>query len=75
MFAFSRNVTAEIERQTQELGLHLPFIYLNDAGPGQKPFPTYGGGKSLPKLLQIQKKYDPKGFYKKYLAHGFSLEA
>ncbi|KAK1772874.1 cytochrome P450 [Phialemonium atrogriseum] len=75
MFAFARNATAEIERQTKELGLYHPFIYLNDAGPGQKPFAAYGSGKSLPKLLSLQKKYDPKGFFKNYLAHGFALES
>lgn len=70
---FCEDVTAEIKSQTGELGLFVDFIYLNDAGATQKPFPTYGN--NLPRLQSIQEKYDPKGFYRKYLAHGFALES
>ena len=74
MNAFCVEATAEIKRQTTELGLDVDFIYLNDAGASQKPFPTYGQGKSLPRLKSIQNKYDPEHFLDKYLAHGFGLE-
>ncbi|KAL9072099.1 MAG: hypothetical protein Q9157_005225 [Trypethelium eluteriae] len=70
---FCEDATAEIKKQTAALGLDIDFIYLNDAGKTQKPFETYGNGTSLPKLQAIQKKYDPEGFYKNYLAHGFAL--
>jgi hypothetical protein len=69
------NATAEIKKQTAALNLDVDFIYLNDAGASQKPFTTYGNGKSLPKLQALQKKYDPQGFYKNYLAHGFALDS
>jgi hypothetical protein len=67
--------TAEIKKQTTKLGLYVDFVYLNDAGASQKPYSTYGGGKSLPRLKRIQNKYDPEHFLEKYLAHGFGLES
>ncbi|KAI8623347.1 hypothetical protein F5Y19DRAFT_458953 [Xylariaceae sp. FL1651] len=74
MNKFTRRVAATIERRTRELGLYYHFIYLNDAGSPQRPFATYGGGKSLPKLRAIQAKYDEDGFLRNYLGHGFPLE-
>lgn len=72
MFAFSQKVISEIESQTKQLGLHIPFIYLNDAGPGQAPFTSYGA-KNEARLKAIRRKYDPHGFLRDYLAHGFEL--
>ncbi|KAF1829173.1 FAD binding domain protein [Decorospora gaudefroyi] len=75
MNAFGVDVTAEIKRQTAELGFYVDFVYLNDAGPSQKPFSTYGRhGTSLQRLKHIQNRYDPDHFLDKYLAHGFALE-
>ncbi|KAI3316785.1 hypothetical protein HD806DRAFT_419792 [Xylariaceae sp. AK1471] len=69
----SQRVASTIELRTRALGLYCPFIYLNDAGPLQKPFETYGGGGSLPRLRAIQSKYDRDGFLENYLGHGFRL--
>ncbi|KAI1421889.1 hypothetical protein F5Y12DRAFT_665045 [Xylaria sp. FL1777] len=69
-----QRIVRTIERRTRALGLHYPFIYLNDAGPAQRPFDTYGGGRSLNKLRAIREKYDPEGFLKNFLGHGFPLE-
>jgi hypothetical protein len=76
MYAFAANVTASIKEQQQALGLYNDFLYLNDAGPSQKPYSSYGkDGCSLAKLQAIQAKYDPKGFYNTFLSHGFPLAA
>lgn len=75
MNKFCVDATAEIKKQTAELDLDVDFIYLNDAGQSQKPFPTFGGGKSLRRLKSLQNKYDPKHFLRDYLAHGFDLES
>ncbi|KAJ5484687.1 FAD linked oxidase N-terminal [Penicillium expansum] len=73
MYQFSRNAAKSIRRQTEPLGLYHPFVFLNDAGKGQDPFPAYGGGKSLRRMRDIQANYDPEGFLKNHLAHGFPL--
>ncbi|KAI1368319.1 hypothetical protein F5Y08DRAFT_296390 [Xylaria arbuscula] len=70
----TQRIVRTIEARTRALDLYYPFIYLNDAGPAQRPFETYGGGRSLPKLRAIRAKYDPQGFLRNYLGHGFLLE-
>ncbi|KAI8627394.1 FAD-binding domain-containing protein [Xylariaceae sp. FL1651] len=73
VMAFTRGAAAEIETLTRKLGLFNPFVYLNDASWTQKPFESYGGGNNLPKLRDIQLKYDPGGFVRDYMQHGFEL--
>lgn len=71
---FAEQAASVIMEETAELELDYDFIYLNDAGPSQKPFESYGRGKSLPRLNQIRNKYDPNGFLQRYLSHGFGIE-
>ncbi|KAI0109096.1 hypothetical protein GGR51DRAFT_512743 [Nemania sp. FL0031] len=68
-----QSIVQTIEIRTRQLGLYYPFIYLNDAGPSQRPFERYGGGTSLPRLLAIREKYDSDSFLRNYLGHGFPL--
>ncbi|KAI1130845.1 FAD-binding domain-containing protein [Nemania abortiva] len=75
VLAFVRKAAEEIETKTAKLGLFNPYIYLNDAASGQKPFDSYAGGVHLPKLRNIQAKYDPDGYIRDYLQHGFALGA
>ncbi|KAI0506893.1 hypothetical protein F5B22DRAFT_427395 [Xylaria bambusicola] len=70
----TQRIVRTIENRTRALGLYYPFIYLNDAGPTQRPFDTYGGGGSLPKLRAIRAKYDPERFLENFLGHGFPLQ-
>ncbi|EAA63242.1 hypothetical protein AN3274.2 [Aspergillus nidulans FGSC A4] len=56
--SFSENVIAEIESKARAANVYYPFVNLNDAGPSQAPFKTYGKGQSLRKLKTIRKKYD-----------------
>jgi hypothetical protein len=72
--SFAEKAASIITEETTKLALEYDFIYLNDAGPTQRPFETYGGGKSLERLIQIRYKYDRDGFLRNYLAHGFSIQ-
>ncbi|KAI1355393.1 hypothetical protein F5Y01DRAFT_327106 [Xylaria sp. FL0043] len=72
--SLAQRIVRTVERRTLALGLYYPFIYLNDAGPSQRPFETYGGGRSLYRLQAIRAKYDPNGFLKNFMGHGFTLE-
>ncbi|KAF2677431.1 FAD-binding domain-containing protein, partial [Lentithecium fluviatile CBS 122367] len=56
---WARQLLEAVEKRSQAEGLHHPFKYLNDAGTGQSPFETYGYGRSLPRLREISRKYDP----------------
>ncbi|KAL2272924.1 hypothetical protein FJTKL_05720 [Diaporthe vaccinii] len=71
--SFIEKAGSVITEETSKLGLSHDFIYLNDASPTQRPFETYGGGKSLTRLTQIRDKYDPDGFLQRFLAHGFGI--
>lgn len=75
MIKWGQGVLANLTAKAKAMGLFYPFIYMNDAYAGQNPYPLYGKGKSLPKLLAVQKKYDRQGFFKNFLASGFKLEA
>lgn len=75
MIAWGKGVTANLTARAKAMGLYYPFVYMNDAAAGQNPFPLYGKGKSLPRLLAVQEKYDRKGFFKYFLASGFKLKA
>ena len=54
---FSKRLIEAIDKKAKAKGLHYPFVYLNDAGPDQKPFKLYGQGKSLQKMKAIRDKY------------------
>ena len=64
---------ARLDKASKAAGLYYPFRYMNDAMRGQEIFKLYGGGKSLPKLRSIQKKYDQDGILTKYENSGFKL--
>ncbi len=62
-----------IDQKAKAAGLYYPFVFLNDAGPGENPFVTYGGGKSLSRLRQIRQKYDPTQVFQRLMPGGFKL--
>ncbi|KAI0810294.1 hypothetical protein GGR55DRAFT_678887 [Xylaria sp. FL0064] len=72
--SLTQRIVRTVELRTLALGLYYPFIYLNDADPSQKPFQTYGGGRSLYRLQAIRAKYDTDDFLKDFMGHGFTLE-
>lgn len=53
--------------------LYYDFIYINDAFDGQKPYPTYGKGKSLPRMKAIQQQFDAEGVIQGLATSGFKL--
>ena len=71
--SFSRTQGDLLNKKAKAAGLYYPFIYINDASPGQNPYPLYGKGRSLPKLRQIRQKYDPSGLFQNYGASGFKI--
>ena len=73
VYSFTRKAATEMERQLTELGLFNPYVYINDAAKGQRPFERYANGAHLARLQEIQAKYDPNGFIRDYLQHGFDL--
>lgn len=73
MESFLKTVIANIETETKANGIYYPWIWLNDAGLAQDPFPLYGYGSSLPKMKAISKKYDPSQVFQK-LVPGFKLD-
>ncbi|KAK9426641.1 putative FAD-binding PCMH-type domain-containing protein [Seiridium unicorne] len=73
VLGFTREAAKKIEEKMRELGLFNPYVYLNDAAKGQKPFENYAGGANLARLRAVQAKYDPEGFLKDCLQHGFEL--
>lgn len=73
MHSLIREIVAVIEQKAKAAGVYYPFVYVNDAVWEQTVFEHYGGGKSLPKMKQISKRYDPESFFQKYEASGFKL--
>lgn len=69
---FSLAMLEVLDRKSKARGLYYPFAFLNDAGLGQNPYAFYGKGKSLKKMKQISKRYDPTGVFQK-LETGFKL--
>ncbi|KAF2796778.1 FAD-binding domain-containing protein [Melanomma pulvis-pyrius CBS 109.77] len=69
---YLQTLISRVESTTKAKGLYYPYYFFNNLGIKQEPFKFYGGGKSLPKLKIISKKYDPLGVFQK-LVPGFKL--
>jgi hypothetical protein len=70
---WTTSVIELLKQKATPLGLYFPFIYLNDAQEGVNPFPLYGNGKSLPKMLNIRRKYDKDAVFQGLMPGGFKL--
>ncbi|EUC42424.1 hypothetical protein COCMIDRAFT_39532 [Bipolaris oryzae ATCC 44560] len=53
----SINFTEKWKNRGQELGMYLPFEYMNDASRDQNPLGSYGS-KNLASLARVSRKYD-----------------
>ena len=73
MYNFIKETVATIEKKAKAADVYYPFVYLNDAVAEETVFEHYGGGKSLPKMKEISKRYDPEGFFQRFEASGFKL--
>jgi hypothetical protein len=58
---------------SKQRGLHLPFVYMNDASRDQDPLGSYGPD-NIARLKAIAKKYDPLGVFQKVQNAGFLLK-
>ncbi|KAI1462947.1 oxidase/Diels-Alderase [Daldinia caldariorum] len=63
---------AAVESYTKARNAYLPFVFLNDAWAGQKPFVSYGQ-QSLNKLKTASKKYDKSQMFQRLVVGGFKL--
>ncbi|KAI2785053.1 oxidase/Diels-Alderase [Daldinia loculata] len=63
---------AAVESYTKARKVHLPFVFLNDAWAGQKPFVSYGQ-QSHNKLKAASKKYDRSQMFQRLVTGGFKL--
>ncbi|KAK7178807.1 Bifunctional solanapyrone synthase 4 [Paraphaeosphaeria sporulosa] len=70
---FSINTLGRLDELAGAANLSYPFTFLNDAGRSQKVFGQYGGGKSLPRMRDIARAYDPEGVFQKLNKGGFKL--
>lgn len=70
---FLEALISKVEEQTKAKDLYYPFYWLNTLGARQSAFDLYGGGKSLPRLWDVSKKYDPDGVFQR-LVYGFKLD-
>ena len=67
-----RNLIATIQHDVGELGQLDPFVYLNYAAQWQDPFAGYGSA-TVDRLLEVQRRYDPRGLYARMVPGGFKL--
>ncbi|KAK8026555.1 FAD linked oxidase-like protein [Apiospora marii] len=68
----SIETTEQWKKLGQERGLHLPFLYMNDASRDQNPLATYGA-ENIARLKEISLKYDPTQLFQKHQNGGFLL--
>ncbi|EKV11537.1 Magnesium transporter MRS2/LPE10 [Penicillium digitatum] len=58
------SVLANLTSSAKSQGLFLPYIFVNDGGPNQKPLTSFGE-KNIKDIDAVAKKYDPKGIMQK----------
>ena len=72
-YQFSQDMLMKLDAAAQEKNLSYPFLFMNDAGPGERVIQSYGYGASLEKLKQIRRKYDPLGIFQALCGGGFKV--
>lgn len=68
----SINFTEQWKTTGQELGVYLPFMYMNDASRDQNPLASYGS-TNVARLVEISQKYDPNQVFQNLQNDGFLL--
>ncbi|KAI8156041.1 Bifunctional solanapyrone synthase [Colletotrichum sp. SAR 10_70] len=69
---FAETVTADIEAALEAKGVSGGYLYLNDAGEGQRIFQTYPAA-NLARLKAVRTKYDPLRIYTNLLVGGWKV--
>ncbi|KXH69485.1 hypothetical protein CSAL01_07169 [Colletotrichum salicis] len=65
--------TADIEAYARATGQLIPYLYLNYAGPDQKPLATYGQ-ENIGFLKSVAEKYDPGQFFQYGVPGGIKIK-
>ncbi|KAI0195870.1 hypothetical protein F4808DRAFT_452809 [Astrocystis sublimbata] len=73
VYKFTNRFIAELDKASKARKLDRQFIYINDAGPGQKPFGLYGNGRSIKRMRAIRDRYDPHHYFQTLVSGGFKL--
>ncbi|KAJ6199365.1 hypothetical protein J3E72DRAFT_215880 [Bipolaris maydis] len=68
----SINFTEQWKRRGQELGVYLPFEYMNDASRDQNPIGSYGS-ENVASLVKVSQKYDAEQVFQTLQNSGFLL--
>jgi hypothetical protein len=68
----SINFTEQWKKRGQELGVYLPFEYMNDASRDQNPLASYGS-ENLASLVKVSQKYDAAQVFQTLQNDGFLL--
>ncbi|KUI58320.1 Bifunctional solanapyrone synthase [Cytospora mali] len=66
------DTTAYLEELSQERGLNVSHIFMNDASRDQDPLSSYGA-ENLQKLKEVSMKYDPTQLFQRQQNNGFLL--
>ena len=70
---FADDILRKLDQRSKAADLYYPFTYLNDASTGETVFQYYGGGKSLPRMREIRRRYDPEGIFQTLQPGGFKI--
>ncbi|KAL8664740.1 MAG: hypothetical protein Q9168_007844 [Polycauliona sp. 1 TL-2023] len=73
VYALIKETYEMVNALTQKRGLYDPYIFLNDALPGQKVLRSYGA-ESFARMQSVSKKYDPRGMFQTQVPGGFKLD-
>lgn len=68
----SINFTEQWMTTGQDLGVYLPFMYMNDASRDQNPLASYGSD-NVARLIQVSQKYDADQVFQNLQNNGFLL--
>ena len=72
VYGAARSLMADIDSKARNLGVYVPYIYLDYAAPWQDVIESYGE-KSVKKLQQLRQKVDPQQIFTKNVRGGFKI--
>jgi hypothetical protein len=72
IYSAARSFLADVEARAKELGVYIPYIYLNYAGPWQEVIESYGE-ESVEKLQQVRDRVDPDEVFTRKVRGGFKI--
>lgn len=72
LISFAKRISSEIQETVAEKGVAGTYLYMNDAGEGQKVFESYPA-ENLARLKTIRESYDPLRIYTNLLVGGWKV--